>query len=556
VKGNIYQQYSITLTDDDYAPLVATLATSQTIYSENFNTFTGWGVANSAGAINIWRHGTNAGTSPRFGAANNCAYVSQNTTGHTYNSASGASRLQSPVISTLNTSNLQLTFDYVCNGELSGGVHYDYGTLEYSIDGGTNWLPINSTRYQGTTIKTTITVPLPDEAANAASLKIGFRWDNDNSVENQPPYGVDNIVLRGDVRTPATVQAIVNSGISAGVQYLGPNGTVHFYDNVTGHVMATIENLTAHDYGCTTLEVDRSGSSSQYISGDISLNPKQRITDKTFRVIPANNSVAGDYRITLYYTAAEKTGYESSSSRLWIADNGVNNGTRVAKHSGAINALTISSSGVLSLIESVGTYGTGTTITARFSGGFSGFAVGVPPMALVPVSIIDFTAVKKMNAVQLNWSVAQQINMRTYEVLHSADGNNFRKIGSVEANSEMYAQYEFMHLQPARGYNFYRLKMLDADGSFKYSSIVKVEFGNSLVQIAPNPVKDHFKVLYNNAAISKLWVIDASGRETGVRYMIQPGSADVDATNLPAGVYIIRIADVNGKIVSERFIRN
>jgi hypothetical protein len=554
--GNAFQQYTINVTDDDYAPASSVVQLSQVLFSENFATSTGWNIANSAGAVNMWRVGTNAGTATYFGA-DNCAYISSATGVFTYDPTASASRLQSPAISTLNASNLQLTFDYICNGELDGGVYYDYGTLYYSTDG-INYLPINAISYQGTIAKTTLTVPLPAGAENMASLQLGFRWDNDNSVQNQPPFAIDNIVLRGDTHTAAAVQTAVNTGVSADQQYLGPNASVYFYDKLNGNVMARIENLTAFDYGCTSVEVDRAGTGAQYISGDVSGNPKQKLSDKTFRVIPATNSTSGDYRITLYYNAAEKSGYESASTRTWIADNGTNNGTRITKNSGSINSLSTASSGAVSMAESAGAYGTGYTITARFTGGFSGFAAGVPALAVVPATLLDFTATKKENAVSVDWKVAQQLNVLAYEVEHGEDGIHFREAGTVAANDQNNASYNFLHLQPVNGHNFYRLKIIDVNGSFRYSGIAKIEFKvTASIYVTPNPVTDQFTVVYNGTAnIHHLSLIDVTGREIrSIPVNGFAGSMTVNGSDLAPGVYIVRLLSTGHEMIAQKFIK-
>ena len=82
-------------------------------------------------------------------------------------------------------------------------------------------------------------------------------------------------------------------------QYLGPNATAYFYDPETGNLQARIKNLSDHDYGCTTVEIDRSGKdTTAWVGG-------YQITKKTFLVTPSINNSSGNYEITLYYRASE-----------------------------------------------------------------------------------------------------------------------------------------------------------------------------------------------------------------------------------------------------------
>lgn len=550
------QQHTITIVNDDFAPALAGTTPAVSIYSEDFTapgtfTYTNTGT-------NIWRLGRNTATDVYFGASNPCAYVSSGTTVYAYSTTTtSSSRLETPAINATNSSNLQLTFDYVCNGEYDG-TYWDYGTLWYTTDG-TNWQQINTTKYQGTTSKTTITVALPAATNYAAALKVGFQWDNDNLIGNQPPFGVDNIIVRGDTRSPAAVQTGVNTGAFSDVEYLGPNGTVNFYDRSTGLVMGTIQNLGTHDYGCTTMEVERAGTGAQFITGDASGNSKRKLSDKTFKVTPTTNNPAGSYRITLYYTAAEKAGYETASTRVWAADNGANNGTRITKAPNSIGTLNMTNvGGASAAVESAGTYGSDYTITASFSTGFSGFAVGVPPAIVVPVSLLSFTGKKAGTASLLSWQVAQQLNVANYEVEHSINGVSFANIGSVAPVNAPDPSYSFTHYKPAQGNNYYRLKMTDNDGSFRYSDVVRISFGGKdVLTVTPNPVKDQFTVNYSGqSGIRSIAIIDAAGRMVrSVAPVAGTNTITLNAAGYAPGLYLVRMVTADNTVVTQKIIK-
>src|SRR6185503_905308 len=56
-----------------------------------------------------------------------------------------------------------------------------------------------------------------------------------------------------------TVQTVLNSSMQ---QYLGPNADVYFYDQTNHQLLARIQNLDSHDYGCTQVVIDRQGNAS------------------------------------------------------------------------------------------------------------------------------------------------------------------------------------------------------------------------------------------------------------------------------------------------------
>jgi Secretion system C-terminal sorting domain len=98
------------------------------------------------------------------------------------------------------------------------------------------------------------------------------------------------------------------------------------------------------------------------------------------------------------------------------------------------------------------------------------------------------------NETLVSWATAQEINTSKFDIEHSIDGINFIKLGEKAAvgNSTSTSYYNFTHLKPAVGFNYYRIKQIDLNGSFKYSAIVKVLNRNDIKQtsIVPNPVAD------------------------------------------------------------------
>jgi hypothetical protein len=120
------------------------------------------------------------------------------------------------------------------------------------------------------------------------------------------------------------------------------------------------------------------------------------------------------------------------------------------------------------------------------------------------------------NTTLVSWATSQEINTSKFEIEHSADGTSFVKIGEVVAagNSNTISNYNFTHLKPIAGFNYYRIKQIDIDGSFKYSVIVKVLNRNDIKQtiIAPNPVVDVLNIVEPTTTfINTVEVYDSKG---------------------------------------------
>jgi len=109
----------------------------------------------------------------------------------------------------------------------------------------------------------------------------------------------------------------------------------------------------------------------------------------------------------------------------------------------------------------------------------------------LPVQLTSFKAVERSGSVQLAWTVAEERGIDRYEVEKSLRGDNFQKIGEVGAANT--SVYNFFDNAPAQGKNFFRLRIIENDGSYRYSSIVAVIIGSDIASIAiyPNPTSNH-----------------------------------------------------------------
>ena len=90
----------------------------------------------------------------------------------------------------------------------------------------------------------------------------------------------------------------------------------------------------------------------------------------------------------------------------------------------------------------------------------------------LPVELISFNGVAENNEVRLTWETASELNNDFFDVERSQNGLNFEKIGTVKGNgnSNILNQYTFLDKDPYVGFNYYRLKQVDYDGTKYFSS--------------------------------------------------------------------------------------
>ncbi len=180
----------------------------------------------------------------------------------------------------------------------------------------------------------------------------------------------------------------------------------------------------------------------------------------------------------------------------------------------------------------------------------------------LPITLSGFIANKNQNnTVDLSWSTAKEFNSDRFEIEKSLSGKEWQTIGTVEAagESRQMKHYFFSTEYVEQGSNFYRLKMIDQDNTFKYSRIRTVSFPvEDRSVLYPNPAIDELTLdLEDMAMVDQILVRDISGRT--VYDQRKTGSSNltnsIDVKNLSAGTYGVQITRANGKIIFSKILK-
>ncbi|MFM2392795.1 MAG: hypothetical protein RLZZ546_777 [Bacteroidota bacterium] len=171
------------------------------------------------------------------------------------------------------------------------------------------------------------------------------------------------------------------------------------------------------------------------------------------------------------------------------------------------------------------------------------------PSSPLPVEWLSFggTMVEKGNL--LSWSTASEVNSDYFAVEYSKDGTSFSTAGQIRAAGQSNAvqKYEYMHDYKADGLVYYRVKQVDVDGKYSYSSIISLNRkGNNdnTVIIYPNPSDG---LIHFNKEVNLIEIFDAKGSKILSRNNV---GKTMDASMLPDGKYNILI----DHIISSSFI--
>ena len=106
------------------------------------------------------------------------------------------------------------------------------------------------------------------------------------------------------------------------------------------------------------------------------------------------------------------------------------------------------------------------------------YSDGVYCATVLPLTLKSFSASQPTaTTTKLNWTTSWEQNTLHFDIEASRNGADFGLIGRIAAagNSSGDINYSFTHSNPYRNNTYYRLKMVDIDGRFTYSHIVRVE---------------------------------------------------------------------------------
>ncbi len=167
----------------------------------------------------------------------------------------------------------------------------------------------------------------------------------------------------------------------------------------------------------------------------------------------------------------------------------------------------------------------------------------------LPISLVDFTATKQPKVVDLNWQTSNEQNSSYFDVEFSRDGSEFKSIGRVNAagNSSTIKNYNLVHQSPVIGVNYYRLKMVDVDGSFKYSAVRTVKFsGSTSIKIMPNPTTDRVFITSNEGGVlQSVGVYSLDGKLLQQVTNFNFGKS-IDLSTYAPSIYILKLMDKDG----------
>ncbi len=176
----------------------------------------------------------------------------------------------------------------------------------------------------------------------------------------------------------------------------------------------------------------------------------------------------------------------------------------------------------------------------------------------LPIKLEYFTVGKRGSQVEVNWKTSEEINVDRFAIEHSVDAINFKSINETRSSgSSAGATYSYIHPNPVKGLQYYRLVELDLDGSKTFFPIKSIQFEElkKSVEIYPTEVTTTLTAYFKQSTFQQVQLLDQMGRILENRNIThQQAELSLNLQAYGHGVYYLRFVGKE-KSVTERIVK-
>lgn len=182
----------------------------------------------------------------------------------------------------------------------------------------------------------------------------------------------------------------------------------------------------------------------------------------------------------------------------------------------------------------------------------------------LPLSVLSFNGILKENIATLSWSTENSVGASYFEVQKSGDAAKWEVLGTVKAVelSNADTKYTMLDTSPNAGENYYRLKQVNKDGSFKYYGTIRLNYRSLLAKFAvsvyPNPATGIFNIAISvkEPTKARVEILDIAGRLVSMDIINAKTGLNIISKsihNLSPGSYLVKV-DTGTEQTTKRLI--
>lgn len=184
-----------------------------------------------------------------------------------------------------------------------------------------------------------------------------------------------------------------------------------------------------------------------------------------------------------------------------------------------------------------------------------------PIYVALPLTFTDFTAEARQCSNYLTFKAENEQNNRFFRIEQSSNGSEWHVIAIIESKGKGTNDYQFMDTKPAAGKNYYRIQQVDNNALYTYSQTLSVDnqctSTGAKVTVYPNPSEREIHLsLPFNIQQADITLINMLGQVVYKTKSTGDGKLTMDATGIPSGIYLLKIADGNNILYTGNIIRN
>jgi hypothetical protein len=276
------------------------------------------------------------------------------------------------------------------------------------------------------------------------------------------------------------------------------------------------------------------GENSVTKDGTATPPPPATYIQRVYNLLQILNGYSGD--ITVYYQDAELNGLDENSLNLYVY-NGVTWDVYIPTSRDAVNNY-VTTTGLVNFALNAA------TLTN---------AEG----AALPITLTGFTAQRNHCVANLKWTTATEQNSKHFEVQHSTDGVSFTTVGVVPSSGNSYIEKHYnFSINLNNQNNFFRLQMVDIDGSSKFSPTLRVttNCSSNIITLFPNPTRNSVTITGLSSGDNQLRLLDNLGQVLKV-IKTTNHTETINVSTLPSGTYVIQIIQKNEVIKNIKMIK-
>ena len=332
------------------------------------------------------------------------------------------------------------------------------------------------------------------------------------------------------------------------------NGNNNLWVPITDINSNVVAEINARGYNLDTVTTtlltrtgaSRSSNGSKYVNRNMTIKPQHQPADSVW--------------IRLYISKAEFDQYVTDGGAGSISQLKI-----IKNEDSAKMAITLPTTLANTTVSEIFSSGNSYVLQGTI-GEFSSFYFSNSAIIPLPLNLVTFKGSLQNGTTLLEWQTANEINTSNFTVERSTDGRNFQQIGTVAAtgNAGVTNKYSYTDYDVTRqsfSVVYYRLKVVDIDGSYTYSDIVTITlpFITSRVALFPNPAAHEVNVTITTAIDGKVkWqLIDNAGRiviHNSIAAKKGNNNIVINLNRLSTGTYFLIVSgsDIDQKVKLEK----